>query len=147
DLTEHLRPGEQALRLEEPTGTQPAYSVTFRYHVPGADAPKPGGLAVELAYPKKDLAVRETVGVKATGRNRGPAPVPMVMLELPVPPGCAPLADDLDELVAKGKIDKYERNGRSILVYLRSVSPDGPTELAYRLRAASPVKVAVPGAR
>src|SRR5207244_1213951 len=109
DLTDHLRPGAQTLRLEEPTGTQPAYSLTFRYHVPGADAPRPNGLAVELAYAKAKLAVRETLAVKATVRNRGPAALPMLMLELPVPPGCTPLTDDLDELVAKGKIDKYER--------------------------------------
>jgi CD109 antigen len=87
--------------------------------------------------------------VKATARvtNRMAQPAAMVMLDLPVPAGFGPEADDFAALVQKGAIARFQVQPRKVLVYLRDLRPGQPLELTYGLRATMPVKVAVAGAR
>ncbi len=147
DLTPYLRPGTQTLRLAEPTETEPVYQVTFRYHVPRAKEPK-GELAVVVAYDRTKVAVGDTIQAKATVRNWGPKTTSMVMLDLPIPAGFALVRDDLESLVNGGTIDKFQVTPRGVVVYLRRVEPARRgigVHLTYRLRATSPVQVAVPG--
>jgi hypothetical protein len=59
------------------------------------------------------------VTATATVFNRMPETAPMVILDLPIPPGFAIDADDLAALGTKGTIAKYELTPRSALVYLR----------------------------
>jgi uncharacterized protein YfaS (alpha-2-macroglobulin family) len=148
NLTQHLRPGRQTLHLSEVTGTEPAYQVTFRYHVPRVRATPPKrDLLVTLDYDRTAVAVGDTVKAKATVKNRSSRDVSMVMLELPVPAGFALVSDDLSALVSEGRVDRFQTTGRGAIVYLRRAESEKPLELSYRLRATTPVKVAVPGAR
>jgi uncharacterized protein YfaS (alpha-2-macroglobulin family) len=100
-----------------------------------------------VAYDRTEVAVGETIKAKATVSNGAAKAVSMVMLELPVPAGFALVADDLDKLVNEGRIDKFQLTPRGAVVYLRSAEPNKPLELAYRLRATSPARVSVAGAR
>src|SRR5262249_27979542 len=96
ELSEHLKPGEQTVRIDEPTDTGPAYQVTFRYHVPTVAAPEKKGLTIAVDYDRTQVGVGETLKAKATVRNGSASEVSMVMLELPVPAGFALERDDLD---------------------------------------------------
>ncbi len=71
----------------------------------------------------------------------------MVMVDLPVPAGFAPVTDDFVTIQEMGTVAKYQLTGRSVLVYLRGLDPRKPLTLTYRLRATMPVDVAVPPAR
>src|SRR5262249_9125931 len=66
DLSEQLRPGEQTVRLDEPTDTESAYQVAFRYHVPTATAPEKKGLSVAVDYDRKQVPVGETLKATVT---------------------------------------------------------------------------------
>src|SRR5262249_51095171 len=136
------------MTIAEKTQTATGYQLAFRYHVP-AEKPvdKPGPLTIDLAYDKKNLTVGDTVAATATVRNNLPQTAPMVMLDLPVPAGFAPVTDALTSLAAAGVVAKFQLTPRSIIVYLRSLGPKQPWQLRYRLRATMPVKVAVPPAR
>ncbi|MBI1916994.1 MAG: hypothetical protein HYS12_19980 [Planctomycetes bacterium] len=147
DLSGHLRPGEQTVRLDEPTETESAYQVTFRYHIPTTTAPEKKGLSVAMEYDRKQTTVGETIKATATVRNGLASEVSMVMLELPVPAGFALERDDLDAPLRESKIDKFELTQRGAIIYLRSVRPGEPFQLTYRLRATTAAKVTVPGAR
>jgi A-macroglobulin TED domain/Alpha-2-macroglobulin family/MG2 domain/A-macroglobulin receptor binding domain/Macroglobulin domain MG3/Alpha-2-macroglobulin bait region domain len=149
DLTPHLQSGQQTLTLSEPTGTQPAWQVSFRYHVPKADtpAPKQDGLSIDLVYDGQEHTVGDTMKVRATVRNKDDRSVSMVMVELPVPVGFTLVSDDLENLVSQGKADRFERKAGKAVLYLRSTGPGEALELQYQLRATRPVKVTVAGAR
>jgi uncharacterized protein YfaS (alpha-2-macroglobulin family) len=86
------------------------------------------------------------VHVTARVENRQGGVAPMVMLDLPIPPGFAADGDEFANLVNQGSIARYQVLPRSVLVYLRDLSAMKPLVLAYTLRATMPVKVAAPAA-
>jgi uncharacterized protein YfaS (alpha-2-macroglobulin family) len=148
DLTPHLAAGGNSLRIVEKSGTACGYQVTFRYHLPEEAKPSPDGpLALALKYDRTELAVGE--GVRATVRveNRMKQSAAMVMLDLPLPAGFAPVAEDFQGMVRVGTIARYQVRPLQVLVYLRDLAPSKPLELSYHLRATMPVQVTAPGAR
>jgi uncharacterized protein YfaS (alpha-2-macroglobulin family) len=148
DVSRHLAAGGNRLSLAEKSATGAGYQVVLRYHVPEPKAKAPEGpLAITLDYDRTELAVGGAVAVKAAVVNRQEVSAPMVMLDLPVPPGFAPAAEDFQALVTKGSIARFQAQPRSVLVYLRGLEPGQKLELGYRLRATMPVRVAAPGAR
>jgi uncharacterized protein YfaS (alpha-2-macroglobulin family) len=148
DLSKNLGPGSQRIEIKEHTGTGSGYQLTLRYHVPGAGvAGKREPLAISLVYDRTELAVQDLATVTAVVVNQLGQRAPMVLLDLPVPPGFAFEGEDLSKLVAAGTIAKYQQNPRSVVVYLRGLEPGKPLTLRYRLRAVMPVKVTVPAAR
>jgi uncharacterized protein YfaS (alpha-2-macroglobulin family) len=148
DVSKHLAVGLNRLNLVEKSSMKPGYQVVFRYHVPEEKVPtKDEPLAITLDYDRTELSVGGTVKVKASIINRQRMTAPMVMLDLPIPPGFAAETDDFTALVTKGTIARFQVLPRSVLVYLRGLEPDQKLELSYGLRATMPVRVAAPGGR
>jgi uncharacterized protein YfaS (alpha-2-macroglobulin family) len=148
DLSKHLRAGANTLSLTEKTGGNTGYQVVFRYHVPEKEVNKATEpLAIELTYDRTELTVGDTLQATVRIKNNMPAVTPMVMLDLPVPPGFAPDTEALDQLVRQNFIARYQVTSRQILVYLRSLTPGQPLILHYRLRATMPVKATAAAAR
>jgi hypothetical protein len=141
DLSKHLQPGKTTLTLDEKSKTAAGYQVVLRYHVPAAKAPdKKEPLSIRITYDRTDLAVGEAVRATARVVNHLKSAAPMVMLDLPVPPGFEPDAAAFAALVKKGSIARYQARPRSVLVYLLSLEPGKPLELKYTLRATMPVR-------
>lgn len=148
DLSNRIVPGRNRLQLTEVTNKSSNYQVVFRYHVPDPDEPPPQEpLTITLDYDKTNLAVGDTVQVEARIRNNMDREAPMVILDLPIPAGFAIVSDEWEELVRANRIEKYQPNPRSVVVYLRSLPPGRVLSLQYRLQATMPVRVSVPGAR
>jgi uncharacterized protein YfaS (alpha-2-macroglobulin family) len=148
DLTEHLKPGDNKLTVNEATATGAGYQVAYRYHVPATEKQAPvGPLAINLDYDRTELNVNDLVQVKATVRNGMKTTAPMVMVTLPVPAGFTPVIDDLMKQAEKGVIGKMQVTGRQLIIYLRGLEPGQPLELNYQLRAVLPVRVTAPAAR
>ncbi len=149
DVSKHLAAGRsETLSLTEKTRTAAGYQIVLRYHVPEAKTPvKVELLAITIAYDRTELALGDVVKAKATVTNRMPATAPMVMLDLPVPPGFVAGTDTFEALVKAGTIARYQARPRSVLVYLRGLEPGKPLELSYTLTATMPVKAAAAGGR
>ena len=148
DVSKYLIAGENLVSLTEKSATGAGYQVVFRYHVPEAKVPPTTGpLAITLDYDRTQLDVGGAVKAKATVVNKQDTAAPMVMLDLPVPPGFAPEASEWQALVAEGVIARFQVLPRSVLVYLRGLEPEKKLELAYTLKATMPVSVAAPGGR
>jgi uncharacterized protein YfaS (alpha-2-macroglobulin family) len=117
----------------------------FRYWREGEEQHEPTGpLAIQVEYDRSELPVDERLRVTATVVNQMPQPAPMVMLDLPIPPGFEVEREDWDAMQADGTIARYEITPRQILVYLRQLQAGERLELEYRLRATMPVRVKVP---
>lgn len=148
DLSTHFARGSHRLSLTETSGTDTGYQVVFRYHEPDAGGPPAQGpLSILLDYDRTTLAIDERVTASATVVNHGPDSAPMVILDLPIPAGFAPQAEDLASWVESGAVDKFQLTPRSVIVYLRGLEPEKPLTLRYRLRAVMSVTLTAPPAR
>jgi hypothetical protein len=120
----------------------------FRYHVDDALKPDQGDLlAVDLAYDRTELTVGDVLTAKAKVTNRMDAPAAMVMLDVPVPAGFAPILDDIEKLQEQGVVAKFQVLPQSVLLYLRELPAGKPLEVKYKLRATMPVDLTASGAR
>jgi uncharacterized protein YfaS (alpha-2-macroglobulin family) len=148
DLTPHLAAGVNALTLTDRSNSAAGYQVAFRYHLPGpAPAPAAAPLAISVDYDRTELRVDETLRATVQASSKMAQPAAMVMLDLPIPPGFAPVAEDFAGLVEAGSIARFQVRPRQVIVYLRGLDSAKPLTFSYRLRATMPVKAAVPGAR
>jgi uncharacterized protein YfaS (alpha-2-macroglobulin family) len=148
DLSPLVAPGQHRLALSDASGTAAGYQATLRFHVPETKPPTDKEpLSIKIEYDKTTLAVRDVVTATTTVANRMAQPAPMVILDLPIPAGFAVEGDDFSKMLEAGTIARYQVTARSVIVYLRELSPGKPLSLSYRLKATMPVQVAVPPAR
>lgn len=130
-----LKPGANRL-LVKVAGGPVTLRVDGRAFVPlKAGTPDPAAeLWTGVAYDRTKLArgetVRGTLVLKAKTRK---AEVPMA--EWGVPAGFAPVAEDLDALVKKGELARWERSGRTVRLYLPDLEPAKVVRLPVRFRA------------
>lgn len=130
-----LKPGANRL-LVKVAGGPVTLRVDGRAFVPPkAGAPRPGSeLWTTVVYDRTTLArgetVRGTLVLKAKTRK---AEVPMA--EWGLPAGFAPVAEDLDALVRKGELARWERSGRTLRLYLSDLDPAKVARLPVRFRA------------
>lgn len=143
DLSDEVATGKQTLSIKELSDTGTVYQVIFRYHAPEIDQQAPSQLAVEVEYDRSKLKVEDLVTAKATVSNRGPEAAPMIMVDLPIPPGFALETEGLEKLQAAGKIAKFQLTPRQAIVYVRELPAGGALTLEYQLKATMPVKVQV----
>jgi alpha-2-macroglobulin-like protein len=143
DLSDEVASGKQSLSLKELTDTGTVYQVIFRYHAPETDQQIASTLAVDVEYDRAKLKVEDLVTAKATVSNRGTEAAPMIMVDLPIPPGFALETAGMDKLQAAGTIAKYQLTPRQAIVYVRELPAGASLTLEYQLRATMPVKVQV----
>ncbi len=148
DLSDQMARGSHRLEITDRTGPATGYQATLVHHVPGEEhAAEAEPLSIRLVYDKTTLVVDDRVGATATVTNRTAVSAPMVILDLPIPAGFSVEAEDFEALRSQGKIAKYQATPRSVILYLRTLNPSEPLELAYHFRATMPVKILVQGAR
>jgi type II secretory pathway pseudopilin PulG/5-hydroxyisourate hydrolase-like protein (transthyretin family) len=148
DLSDKVPLGESRLVLSDRSDTTSGYQVSLAWHVPGREpADARPSLSIDLQYDRTELAVNDMVAVKATVASQLSSPTPMVIVDLPIPPGFAVQAGDFAALVAEQRIAKFDVTPRSVVVYLRQLMPSRPLVIGYHLRATMPVKVTTAPAR
>ncbi|MCC6456494.1 MAG: hypothetical protein IT328_16175 [Caldilineaceae bacterium] len=104
----------------------------------------PQGVRIDVAYDRTELAVNDIVEVTAEVEMLSEGVAGMVLVDLGVPPGFTPLTNDLDALVDRGIIERYELTGRQIIFYLEDVPSGQMYELTYRLQARFPIRAQTP---
>ena len=149
DLSAQLAKGPHRLTLTDHTGTDTVFQVAFRYHLPADGQAEEAASALKLRvdYDRASLKVGETVKATATLEAKGPSAAPMVVVELPIPPGFAVERDDLSRLLDDGRAAKFQTSPSGVVLYLRELSPSKPMTFPYRLRATMPATMAVPAAK
>ncbi|MEM1184202.1 MAG: alpha-2-macroglobulin family protein [Planctomycetota bacterium] len=131
----------EPIELVDATGTATAYQLALSHHELAPEPSVSSGLDIAVSYDRAALRVGEVLHAAALTRNTGASALPMVMLDLPVPPGFEPLTADFTEMVERGTIARFETNARSVVVYLTALNSASELELKYRLRATMPVEV------
>jgi type II secretory pathway pseudopilin PulG len=143
DLSASLAAGNHDVKLTDRSGTAVGYQLAVSYYVPdSAEAPRPQALTVALSYERSELLVGDSVAAQAVVKNASAEALPMVLVDLPIPPGFDVDSSAIARLVAAGKVEKFQVNPRSVIVYLRSLAPASELQIAYSLRATVVAKVA-----
>ena len=125
------------------------YQIVAKYYLPWelVRPPKQELLSIDVTYDRKSLRTDDMVTAQVTVVNNDPRECNMVVVDLGVPPGFEVQAEDLQQFVDKGVIQKYTIAARQIIVYLDKLASRKPLELSYRLRAKFPIKAATPASR
>jgi alpha-2-macroglobulin-like protein len=143
-----LEPGRSyRVRLESDGQLPLQFQLVFRHHVPHgkSEVDEPSPFRIQVDYDRRSLAVNDLLHASATVSQNGNATIPMVMVDLPVPPGFQLVSDGLEKLVQQKVIEKIEVKAGQLLVYLRELRPERPITLGYQLRATMPLAVSVNG--
>jgi len=141
---EQVRRGANSVALTVAGQGSLMYQVTADYYLPWEAVPPqpeaPGLMSVELSYDRTMLAVDDLVTVSVLARLTREGTARMVVLDLGVPPGFSVQSDDLNALVERGTISRYDLTGRQIIVYMENMSSEAPLSFRYRLRARFPLR-------
>ncbi len=147
DLSASLGTGKHDVTLTDKSGTAVGYQLAVSCHLPSSPQPAaPQPLSVALEYKQSELHVDESVEARAVVKNAGQEAAPMMIVDLPVPPGFEVETAAFKQLVTAEKIEKFQVTPRSVIVYLRSLPAASQLEIVYMLRGTMVVKVASPPA-
>jgi len=121
------------------------YQLVKRFNVILPDEPVFNDLEFEVEYDATDVAVNDIVDVHArvkyTGRGNSTG---MLILDVAVPTGFAPVVSTLDELKADGLISRYEIAGRKIILYVDDLPRGEELLFDLQVQAQFPVKAIIP---
>ena len=139
-----VKPGENNVSLEVSGQGSLMYQVTSIYYLPWNVAPpepEPAGMmSVDVSYDRTTLAVDDVINVGVRAKLTRAGIAKMVLLDLGIPPGFTVQAEDLNALVEKQIIARYELTGRQIIVYIENFSSDKTLAFTYRLKARFPLR-------
>ncbi len=152
NLSEILRPGENAIRISSRGGSIP-YRLSGGYWVPDREPGtlvEPGPdrqLDIAVSYDRTRLGVDDRLGCTVTVRNLSGGVVPMAIVDLGIPPGFGVDPAGFQLLQAAGQLARYEITGTQCILYLRALPADKPFTFDYQLKAKYPVKARIEPAR
>lgn len=140
-------PGGNQVQIDLQGSGSLMYQVATRFYLPWDLVPRTEGvepITIDLAYDRTALEVNDTASVDVTVRLNRPGVVRMALVDLGLPPGFSVLTEDLDRLVEKGLIARYEVTGRQIIFYVEDLAEGMPLRFSYRLRARFPLRAQTP---
>jgi CD109 antigen len=121
------------------------YQLVKRFNIILPDEPVFTDLEFEVEYDATDVAVNDIVDVHARVNYTGTAnSTGMLILDVAVPTGFAPVVSTLDELKTDGLISRYEIAGRKIILYVDDLPRGEELLFDLQVQAQFPVKAIIP---
>jgi alpha-2-macroglobulin-like protein len=146
DLKDLTQAGENRVDIAFAGEGSLMYQVVGRYYVPQAreTEARPEPMTIALSYDRTQLATDDILKVMATVTCNRPGRAKMVIVDLGLPPGFMLIPDELNKLVEKKVLQKYNVTGRQIIVYLEELESGKPVSISYGLQAKYPLKAKTP---
>jgi CD109 antigen len=118
-----------------------------RFNEPGTDdTPEAQMLKIDVAYDTIEVAVNDLVTVSVS-LEFNPLPefnisgAEMIVLDISVPTGFAPVTDSIDALLEQmPNIKRYDVAGRKVIFYIENMKPGQQITFDFQVRALYPVK-------
>jgi hypothetical protein len=149
-VLEDAAPGSE-IRLRMDGERKLQYQVVGEYYLPWEEATAWGAvqapMRISVRYDRSRVEMGELLGVEAEVELLGDNGAGTLLVELGLPPGFTPLAEELKALVASGAIQRYEVTPRSILLYVTDAEAGEVYTFRYALQAQYPLDVQAPGSR
>ena len=113
----------------------------LRYNLPAAES-APTAFDLKVDYGTAQVAVDDLITIKATIRYQPPEPVKagMVVVDVAVPTGFAPVDETLQRLRDVAGIERYDVAGRKVIVYVKDMAPGDAITFTFQAKALYPVR-------
>ena len=139
--------------IEVPVGGQIAVHATgegdtvlqlvVRYNLPAPEATTRQVFDIAVDYGKGHVEVDDLITVSVNVRFVPPEPIEagMVVLDIAVPTGFAPVRESIEPLLkASSKVKRYDVAGRKVIFYIEDMVPNESISFDFQARALHPVR-------
>ena len=117
--------------------------VVRRFNRPEVDRPQTEMFRIDVGYSTDRIEVDDLITVTAEVEFTPPVPLEagMVVLDVSIPTGFAPVAETVKALVEEDpRIKRYEVAGRKVILYIEDLLPDRPMRMQFEAVALYPVR-------
>jgi CD109 antigen len=114
-----------------------------RFNVPDPEGKSSSVIQLEVDYGADKVEVNDLLEVSAKVKFAPPEPIQagMVVVDVAVPTGFAPVTESLDALLkSQPRVKRYDLAGRKVMIYLEDMMPGDEISLAFKARALYPVR-------
>ncbi|HUX88697.1 MAG TPA: alpha-2-macroglobulin family protein, partial [Chloroflexota bacterium] len=114
-----------------------------RYNLPNAAAPATSAFQIDVRYSADQVAVNDRLTVTVAIQYTPPEPMQagMVVLDVAVPTGFAPVTDTLDAAVKQQpKLKRCDLAGRKVILYVDDLAPAEQLLVSFQAQALYPVR-------
>jgi hypothetical protein len=129
--------GQAQIRLEFSGEGSLMYQVIGTRFEPWTTPPQQvGSLGLSVSYGRSQLRVGETLRVNAEVSSRmDEGAMDQVIVSIATAPGLVPMIDDLQALVSRGLVQRFERSDRLVTFYLMGLLPRESRMLSFAMQA------------
>jgi hypothetical protein len=149
DARSVVKPGKNTVSIKFDGKGSSLYQIVGKYYMPWEQIKAAPGeaLDIKLDYDRTTLSKDDMVTADVTVTNKLPATTSMIIVDLGIPPGFEVQAEDFENLIENGTLQKYTLTGRQVICYVEKLTPQQVLKLSYRLRAKFPIKAQTPKSR
>jgi CD109 antigen len=122
---------------------QAVFQAVTRYNLPQAEEPEQSIFDIAVEYDTTSVDVNDTVSLDVSLTFNPPEPMKagMIVLDVAVPTGFAPVMESLDALAAANpNIKRYDVAGRKVILYIEDMDPGQSLQFTFDVQALYPVK-------
>ncbi len=117
--------------------------VVRRFNLPDAEQREEDILQVSVDYDTTEVEVNDLITVSAELTFNPPMPIEagMIVLDISVPTGFAPVSETIAEAIEKDeRLKRYEVAGRKVIFYIENMLAGDRISLSFKAQALYPVK-------
>jgi CD109 antigen len=124
------------------------FQLVRRFNVFLTDQTIENNMALEVTYDADHVEIDDIVNVTAVVRYFGPSwDSGMMIVDVGVPTGFAPVPESLDALVEAGTISRAEVAGRKVILYVDGLRNGEQRAFTFQVRARFPVRAVIPDSK
>ena len=131
------------LRISAEGSGEVVAQVVRRFNRPAVELQPVEMFTIDVGYSADHIEVDDTITVSAVVRFTPPTPIEagMVVLDISVPTGFAPVTETIARLVDDNpKVRRYEVAGRKVILYIEDMAPEESIRLDFDAVARYPVR-------
>ena len=117
--------------------------VVNRFNMPEVETHQVEAFRIDVDYSADDIEVDDRIEVSVEARFTPPMTVDagMVVIDVAIPTGFAPVTETVEALVVEHhKLKRYEIAGRKVILYIEDMRPDESISLVFEAVALHPVQ-------
>ena len=117
--------------------------VVRRFNRPEVDLQPVSMFDIEVTYSADQIEVNDRITVTSVVRFTPPIPAEagMVVLDVSVPTGFAPVVEGIEKLVSgNAKIKRFDLAGRKVILYIEDLAPEESLRIQFDAVALYPVR-------
>jgi CD109 antigen len=141
-------PDVDSIELSATGSGETRYQLVRRFNVLLCHEIIENNMALEVIYDANHVEVDDIVTVTATVRYFGrEGSSGMMIVDVGVPTGFAPVRESLEPLVEDKTISRFEVAGRKVILYVDDLTPGEERTFTFQVKARFPVRAIIPDSK